>query len=201
MSEKTNRPWGFGLLGGKQGTMSLLVFFVILVLSILVHIGGAVSGVLQDRAARPQLSLKFFLRDLREYMQTEKRMPENLKELEKKIWNKDNPNLPTRLQHGNQILVAANYEYIYFSGKVEGVSVANVWAIPLGKYRDEFETVLLVVAFDGESVWRGPALSEEQRAVVLAKGFNPSFSQMSSLNMSKDAATTPAKGKKSGIFK
>lgn len=186
-TNNSRKPWGFGIFGGKKGNSSLLLFVLILIASILVQIGGAVRNELADRRERPALALKTFLRDLREYIRTEKQMPTNIRQLEIKIWNQGNDKIPSRLQHGNNIYVADNYEYIYFSGRVGGVSVANVWAIPLGKYRDEYETVLLVVAADGEAVWRGPALNEQQRVSVLATGFNPSLQQMSFLNMSKDA--------------
>lgn len=201
MGEKTARPWSFGLVGGKSGAHSLLLFFVVLVISILVHIGGAVSSSLQDKKERPVLALKGFLRDLREFVRTEKRMPNDFRELEIKIWNKGNADIPTRLNYGNQFVVAENYKYIYFSGSIEGVGVANVWAIPLGKYRDEYETVLLVISAAGEDIWRGPALNEQQLSAVLKNKFNPSFSQMAFLNMSKDAPKLVIpKSKKSGPF-
>ena len=91
MSEQTKKPWGFGLMGNKKGANSLVVFFIILVLSILVQIGGYAGNYLKDDRQRPALALKSFLRDLRQFMTQEKRMPGNLRELEVKIWNKDEP--------------------------------------------------------------------------------------------------------------
>ncbi|HLM60730.1 MAG TPA: hypothetical protein VK308_08000 [Pyrinomonadaceae bacterium] len=203
MSETTKKPWGFGLVGGNKGGKTFAVFFIILIITLVVQIAGYFVVSYQTKEERPVLALNSFLRDVREFVKTEKRMPANLKEIENKVWLKAKPNQPTRLHYGNRVMVSSNYEYIYFAGTVDGVGIANVWAIPLGKFRDEAETVLLVIAPEGESVWRGPALTAEQREFVFAKGFNPTFPQMSALNMSKDAPKAPqtkSSGRRFGLW-
>lgn len=190
MANKEKKPWSFGLFGGKNGTKSILAFAVLVVLAITTHIAGAVYNEVRDRRARPVLALKSVLRDVRGFINTEKRMPASFKDIEFNIWNKKNADMPTRL-HGENILVADNYEYRMFSGKVKGINLINVWAIPLGKYREEAETVLLVVTDGGEDVWRGPALSEDQRNRVFAdESFPMTFPQLSQLNMKRDAAAS-----------
>lgn len=186
---RNGRPWSFGLFGGKNGAKSVMAFFVILIIAIMTHIGGAVYGELQDRKQRPALALRSFLRDVREYVRTEKKLPDSMREIETAIWDKKTPGVPTRLNAPN-ILVADNYEYIYFAGEVDGIKQINVWALPLGKHRDEYDTVLLVIKTEGESIWKGPALSDEQREFILANGFNLSVPKMSQLNMKMDS---PAK--------
>lgn len=203
MSEKTKKPWGFGFAGGGKGGKSFAVFFIAVLITIVVQIGGAVAVSYQTKEERPVLALNSYLRDVREFVKTEKRMPANFQDIEDKVWRKANPKLPTRLQYGEKIMVSSNYEYHYFAGQVNGVGIANIWAIPLGRFRDEAETVLLVIAPEGEAVWRGPALNAPQRELIMANGFNPTFPQMSGLNMSKDAPKSPApnsSGKRFGLF-
>lgn len=200
MGKKESKPWSFGLLGGKSGTKSIVAFFIILVIGILTHIGGAVYHEIQDRRARPVLALKSVLRDVREFVRIEKKMPANFREIEITLWNKGNADVPSRL-HGENLLTTDNYEYIYHHGNVQGAPVVFVWALPLGKYREEYDTVLIVISTDGETVWRGPAFSDEQRIFALFKGFNPSFADMSKLNMKLDQKVQPQQQKKGGFFK
>jgi hypothetical protein len=198
MGNKADKPWSFGFFGGKAGNKSIIVCFLVVVFAVLTHIGGAFYDEMKDRRERPALALKSILRDVREYVRVEKTMPSSWREVEAKIWNVPS-RAPSRLLGG--ILVVDNYEYFYHAGKVGEVSLVNIWALPLGKYRDQYETVLLVITAEGDEVWRGPALNEAQREMVLNAGFNPSFAQMSQLNMKKDApapASTPKRG--SGLF-
>lgn len=201
MGNKEKKPWSFGLFGGKNGTKSILAFFVFLILAIVTHVAGAVYGEITDRRERPVLALKSVLRDVREFVRVEKKVPANFREIEIKIWNKSKPDAPSRL-HGNNILLTDNYEYIYHSGNVQGVPLVNVWAIPQGKYRDQYETVLIVITPDAEEVWRGPAFNDAQREFVLSpKGFNPTFPDMAAINMKRDAkAPAQQQKKKFGIF-
>ena len=199
MGNKADKPWSFGFFGGKAGNKSIIIFFLVVGFAVVTHIGGAFYDEMKDRRERPALALKSLLRDVREYVRVEKSLPSSWREVEAKIWNARSP-APSRL-HGNNILVLDNYEYFYHAGKVGEVGLVNIWALPLGKYRDQYETVLLVITPEGDEVWRGPALNETQRAMALNVGFNPSFAQMSQLNMKKDAAapaSTPKRG--SGLF-
>lgn len=200
MGKKEERPWGFGLFAGKNGTKAILAFFIVLFISIMTHVVGAIHGEIKDRRERPVLALKSFLRDVREFIRTEKKIPGDLRELEVKIWDKTRPGTPSRL-HGTNIYVANNYEYVFFSGNVENKQPqVTIWAIPLGKYRDDYETVLIVIRNEGETVWRGPALNDAQRSFVLAKGFNPSLPEMAQINMKLDAKPKEEKKKGFGFF-
>jgi hypothetical protein len=199
---KENKPWSFGLLGGKPGRKSIFVFVVFLVLAIGTRIGGAIYDDVQDRRSRPVLALNSVLRDVREFVRAEKQMPAHFRDIEQKIWHKRTPGAPSLL-HGDNILVADNYEYIFHSGKIKGVNLVNIWAIPLGKYRDEYETMMLVVTDAGEELWRGPALSEAQRSTVLSeKSYPASFPLLSELNMKRDGSAQPPRQRQKlfGIF-
>lgn len=198
MSGKESKPWSFGLFGGKGGSKSIVIFFVLLVVAVLINVAGAIKGELSDRRERPVLALKSALRDVREFIKTEKRIPGNYRELEVKVWNKGKPDEPTRL-NGNNIFVSGFYEYIYFSGEAQEIGIVSIWAVPLGKYRDEYDTVLLIIKPDGETTWRGPALTQSQTDFVISKGFDMNFQQMASLNMKKDA-DEPAAKKRFGFF-
>ncbi len=194
MANKEKKPWSFGLLGGKNGTKSILAFALVVLVAITTHIIGAVYNEIHDRRARPVSSLKSVLRDVREFIRVEKRTPSSLRDIEINIWNKKNADIPTRL-HGDTILVVNNYEYRLYSGKIKGINLINVWAIPLGKYREESETFLLIITDGGEDVWRGPALNDEQRNRVFSnESFPMTFPQLSQLNMKRDAAASTSTG-------
>ncbi len=73
----------------------------------------------------------------------------------------------------------------------------------LGKYREQYDTVLLIITDDGEEIWRGPVLNDAQRNFVISdQAFPTTFPQLSQMNMKKDATAAPAgQSKKPGMFK
>lgn len=195
---KENKPLSFGLFGGRKSSRALLAFVIVLAIGIFTQIIGAVYLELKDRKERPALALKSILRDVRDFVRIEKRIPADFAEIEDKIWNKGKKGTVSVL-HGKSIYTADNYEYIYFAGKTKEIPLVNIWAIPLGKYRDQYDSVLLVITPDGEESWRGPALTNAQHDFVLENGFNPTFPQMAMLNMKKDAVSGPKEKGKFGF--
>ena len=184
MGEKKGKPWSFGLSGGTGSNKSLILFFVVVVIALLTHVGGWVQGMRKESKEKPSLAINSLLRDTRTFAKSEKRMPANFKEIEDVVWNKGVAGAGTRLSHGNYIYVANNYEYFYFAGKNSDSYVkVNLWAIPLGKYRDEADTFLMVIDADGEDIWKGPALTAEQRKLVLEKNLGILLPDLSDMNM------------------
>ncbi|MEO5858252.1 MAG: hypothetical protein ABIR33_04810 [Pyrinomonadaceae bacterium] len=90
-------------------------------------------------------------RDLRKFHEQRGSFPEKLEDLEGVVWAKKDRNYVS----GGRSMLHRNYFYMY-------TRIARhrftLWAIPIGKLRDEAPTFFLVATPISDRSWKGPAL-------------------------------------------
>ena len=89
--------------------------------------------------------------DLLKFHQKRGSFPEKLEDLEGVVWEKKDRNYVT---YGRS-MIHRNYFYLY--SKINPHRF-TLWAIPIGKVRDEVSTVFLVGTPSSDRAWKGPAL-------------------------------------------
>jgi hypothetical protein len=124
--------------------------------------GGAAWYVNSSRAAAemPVLALLSLVRDVRSFHGLDGAFPADLSALQDKVWTPRGKGF-FKLSEANHSFVAANYYYLY---NAVGPHEANIWAVPLGRYRAQYPTMYVKIR-NNESVptvWQGPALDFEQ---------------------------------------
>lgn len=90
-------------------------------------------------------------RDLLKFHQKRGSFPEKLADLEGVIWEKKERNYVSN----GRSLVHRNYFYLY--SRIDPHQF-TLWAIPIGKVRDEASTFFLVGTPNSDRAWKGPAL-------------------------------------------
>ncbi len=109
----------------------------------------------EDRERRAEIpfdATEPMKRDLLKFHQKRGSFPENLKDLEGIIWEKKERNYVSN----GRSMVHRNYFYLYSKINPHRFSL---WAIPVGKVRDEAPTLFLVGAPSSDRTWKGPALA------------------------------------------
>lgn len=108
----------------------------------------------EDRERRAEIpfdATKVMNRDLLKFHQKRGSFPEKLEDLEGVVWEKKERNY---LSHGRS-MIHRNYFYLY--SKINPHRF-TLWAIPIGKERDEASTRFLVGTPSSDRAWKGPAL-------------------------------------------
>lgn len=90
-------------------------------------------------------------RDLLKFYQKRGSFPEKLNDLEGVVWEKKDRNYVS----GGRSMFHRNYFYMY---KRVGPHQFTLWAIPVGRYRDDAPTFHLVGTPGSHRLWKGPAL-------------------------------------------
>lgn len=90
-------------------------------------------------------------RDLLKFHQKRGSFPEKLEELEGVVWEKKQRNFTS----AGRALIYRNYYYLYTT---EGHHRYTLWAIPMGKARDEAPTLFLTADPSTNRIWKGPAV-------------------------------------------
>ena len=103
------------------------------------------------RAEIPLDATKVMNRDLLKFHQKRGSFPEKLEDLEGIVWEKKERNY---VSHGRS-MIHRNYFYMY--SKINPHRF-TLWAIPIGKVREEASTLFLVGTPDSDRTWKGPAL-------------------------------------------
>ncbi len=144
--------------GGGAPKGGIKISFVALGVCILICLGcyfyGSWADAQAEQAMVPRLAVDSMVKALRQYQKQTGQFPDNLSELEQKVWHhKTVPDFGADKRR----LTAFNYYYVY--SKVDRLTCA-LWAIPSGPKRDEgSSTYFLVVGLDVIRNWKGPSLA------------------------------------------
>ena len=90
-------------------------------------------------------------RDLLKFHQKRGSFPEKLEELEGVVWEKK----PRIFASGGRALIHRNYYYLY---TLEDHHRYALWAIPMGKGRDESPSLFVTADPSTIRIWKGPAV-------------------------------------------
>jgi hypothetical protein len=136
------------------------------IITILTFLLASGSGVVayfvssaRAEADKPALALNSLVRDLRMFHGLHGGFPADLSVVSEAIWKPRG--VFNTLAEANRSYSAANYYYLYTPA---GPHLANIWAVPLGKYRNYYSTYYISVRSEDSQpvVWKGPALDLEQ---------------------------------------
>lgn len=107
----------------------------------------------------PVLALASLIGDARAYQSKKGSFPDNLARLQNVVWNKRGKFFT--LTEANRSFFSDNCYYLYTPA---GPQVVNIWAVPLGPYREHFPTLYVNVRTGdpNPTIWQGAALSHEQ---------------------------------------
>ncbi len=103
------------------------------------------------RAEAPFDASAAMSRDLLKFHQKRGSFPEKLEELEGVVWEKKQRNFAS----AGRALIHRNYYYLY---TMQDHHRYTLWAIPMGKARDEAPTLFLTADPATNLVWKGPAI-------------------------------------------
>lgn len=135
--------------------LSALCFMLLLVS------GGAAWWVTsaKKQVELPVLALNRLISDARMYQGTKGSFPADLAQLQDAVWKKRGAFFT--LTEANRSFTADNYYYLYTPA---GPHVVNIWAVPLGKYRENFPSMYVTIRTGDPvpTIWQGPALDHEQ---------------------------------------
>ena len=114
------------------------------------------------------------IRDLLAYHKKRGGFPKDLRELEGVMWDKEKSRSYSNDKRG---LTHRNYYYLYTRLEHHRFTL---WAIPMGRQREEAATWFLVITPEFQRPWKGPALTPEDiRAIRL----QPSANELSVLGL------------------
>lgn len=114
------------------------------------------------------------MRDLLSFHKKRGGFPKDLKELEGLIWEKKESRSYSNDKRG---LLRRNYYYLYTRLNHHRFTL---WAIPMGRQREEAATWFLIVTPESHRRWKGSALSPED---VKGLSLDPSANQVSVLGL------------------
>ena len=131
--------------------ISLILAPLALTMLVGVYIYSLWSEEREWRAEIPFDATKVINRDLLKFHQKRGSFPEKLEDLEGVVWEKKERNYVSN----GRSMVHRNYFYLY--SKINPHRF-TLWAVPVGKVRDEASTLFLVGGPSSDRTWKGPAL-------------------------------------------
>jgi hypothetical protein len=140
---------------GSRIKLSLIVAALALVLVIVSYIFVLWSSDRQKANDLPVEAVSMMMRDLLKYHEKRGGFPEDLKKLEGVIWEKKERNFSIE----NRAFTHKNYYYFYTQISHHQFTL---WAIPIGKSREEAPTWFLVTTPEKCRRWKGAALPLDQ---------------------------------------
>jgi hypothetical protein len=144
--------------GGGAPKGGIKISFIVLLACIFICLGcyfyGSWADAQAEQAMVPRFLADDMVKDLRKYQKLTGQFPDNLSEMEGKVWHhQPAPDFGADKRRRT----AFNYYYVY--SRVDPLTCA-VWAIPSGPKRDEgSSTYFLVVGLDVIRNWKGPSLA------------------------------------------
>lgn len=154
------------------------ISFVLVAISGLLLVGVYIYSLWasdrQRKAERPVEAADVMVRDLRSFHKKRGGFPGSLKDLEGIVWERKETRSYSNDERG---LTHRNYHYLYTRINHHQFTL---WAIPMGRQRDEASTWFLVVSPDSQSRWKGPALNTDD---VKALSLHPSANQLTVLGL------------------
>lgn len=176
----------------KKRHLSLIFAIVLLIAFVAARFGIAWELSSRIEAEKPQLALKTLIAELRQYKTSKKKFPLSFDQLNDEIWVRKDKQ---KNLIGKRYFSENNYVYYYTSDE----KFCSIWAVPQGKYRESSETVFVLLNEANQEIWRGQALSEEQKQLIPSI-VRPPLALMAQFNMNKDATEQKAESKSSTFF-
>ena len=135
--------------------LSLIVACLALVIVVVAYIYSLWSVDRKKQAEMPVESVSMMMRDLLRFHEKRGGFPEDLQKLEGVVWERKNRLFSAE----NRALNHRNYYYFYTQISHHQFTL---WAIPMGKEREDAPTWFLVVSPEICRRWKGAALPLEQ---------------------------------------
>lgn len=157
---------------------SLALVPVVLVIVIGVYVYSLWAAERRRTADMPVEAADRMMRDLLSFHKKRGGFPKDLKELEGVIWEKKESRSYSNDKRG---LTHRNYYYLFTRLNPH---CFTLWAIPMGRQREEAATQFLLVTTESCRRWKGPALSIEQASEIAP---NPSVTELSLLGLIEQA--------------
>ena len=159
---------------------TLKISFVLLPMSILLVVGVYIYSLWasdrQHKADLPVEAADVMMRDLLSFHKKRGCFPKDLKEMEGIVWERKEKRLYSEDKRG---LTHRNYYYLYT--RVDHHHF-TLWAIPVGRVRDDAATIFLESTSKTFTKWRGAALSIDQIENI---NLRPSERRLTTLGLAK----------------
>jgi hypothetical protein len=165
---------------GSRIKLSLIFAALALVLVIVSYIFMLWSSDRQKTNELPVEAVSMMMRDLLKYHEKRGGFPEDLKKLEGIVWEKKERNFSIE----NRAFTHKNYYYFYTQISHHQFTL---WAIPIGKSREEATTWFLVTTPEKCRRWKGAALPLEQIDEIKT---NPTIGEIGVLGLVEQPAVT-----------
>lgn len=158
----------------KHLNITIVLLPVTVVVIVGVYVYSLWAAERQRTAETPVEAFDVMIRDLRSFHKKRGGFPKNLKELEGVVWEKKEAREFSKDGSG---LTHRNCHYLYTRISHHQFTL---WAIPLGRQRDDAATWFLVVTPESNRRWKGAALSPED---VKTLSVQPSVNELSVLGL------------------
>ena len=170
---------------GKSGTRYFSASYILAIIGVVFYLGAwgysAYSADFADRGAHPRLdAITTLIKGAQSYYTRTGSYPENFYKIEDLVWK--HGAMPDYGERG-VTLEYKNYYYLYTRAEDH---VATLWAIPIGKYREEAPTYFVILRSPKSDQpvekWKGAALNMEEAAKISGA---PTFNQLGVLGMTR----------------
>ena len=158
--------------------ISLILAPLALTVVVGVYIYSLWSEQREQNAAIPFDATGAMNRDLLKFHQKRGSFPERLKDLEGVVWEKKGRDYTS----GERSMFHRNYVYMYTK---LGPHRFTLWAIPIGKLRDDAPTFFFIGTPESRRTWKGPAVPLLD---VEKLSFTPSYRYLSILGLVEQPA-------------
>jgi hypothetical protein len=149
---------GFKMGMGQRLHVSIIAFVICFLLAIGVTVFASYHKGQKENAEIPKSNLTYFYKSVMALHKQQGRFPKDFAEVENLIWSKNKKDYKSKLYSDRNLVLSNNYLYIYIPGE----QVCAIWAIPQGKFREEANTVYIVISPEKYEIWRGAALSQTE---------------------------------------
>ncbi|MEP6849663.1 MAG: hypothetical protein ABI999_12470 [Acidobacteriota bacterium] len=167
--------------------ISLALFPLFAVVLIGAYVYSLWAGERRHSAEIPVEAASMMMRDLLAFHEKRGGFPEDLKELEGIVWDKNqNRNFSINYR------AIGNRNYFYLYTRIDPHHF-TLWSIPMGKFREESPTGFLSASTEGCRRWKGPALDAD---LVRKLDVNPSLGQLGVLGLTEQPGCDFTKSKK-----
>ena len=161
----------------------LKITLILMPIAVLVVVGVYIYSLWaserQRTAEAPVEAFDVMVRDLRSFHKKRGSFPKDLKKLEGVVWEKKGGR---EFSNDGSSLMHRNYYYLYAPISSHQFTL---WAIPIGRRRDEAGTWFLVITPESQRRWKGPALTPEDVKVL---SLHPSAQQLNVLGLIEQPA-------------
>lgn len=163
----------------KRLKITLILVPIAAVTVVGVYIYSLWASERQRTAEAPVEAFDVMVRDLRSFHSKRGSFPKDLKVLEGVVWEKKEGRKFSKDGSG---LTHRNYHYIYMP---IGHHQFALWAIPMGRRREEAATWFIVITPESQRRWKGPALTPED---VKGLELHPTAQQLNVLGLIEQPA-------------